>query len=180
MSFKPWTLDKLLDANESLNLKLDPELIGERFSTFGGSARWFLDDDECFDYEEIKVDLHAKARQIKTLDKLDDCLNAIEKTEEISHNIFHYHPLKRDKPPYATSYETCFASPQVCQWVHQSINNCETEQLERLLKVFTAAPKQFSTMRGFLFEHHCARTLIAGGDFAQAGNCYVMQTSPQS
>jgi hypothetical protein len=79
-----WSLEELLEANELLQIGLDTETIQQRYSVFGGLARYCLSVSDAF----VRVGrelLDANLSRVKTCDQLLELLEETQQTTEVSH-----------------------------------------------------------------------------------------------
>lgn len=93
ITFPPWDLRELLDANVALNLGLDIDGIHMRFEFFGGTARYCLHEDRNF----VQDEWDRICFRIGSLQTFEDFRQLVidfnTKRHDASHSILHSVPV---------------------------------------------------------------------------------------
>jgi hypothetical protein len=145
-----WSLAELLEANVLLQIGLDDETIQQRYSVFGGVARYCLAPSD--EFVEVAIDvLDANLSELKTCDQLRELLRETQQKTEVSHRLFHMTPTIRDKPPFARFFTYSFASRHVAQLISDTIKKNDHALRRNLLDFLKISPGA-NNLIGELFQ----------------------------
>lgn len=160
-----WTLEELQQANILLGLGINEEVLNERFSYFGGTARLCLALNSDY-YKKALSSMEKRTLTFKSLVYLEKLLHDKCLEEEVKHSIFHYVPVLSEHPHFMPFFsKLTFCSDRVSQDIFFNIqNNLEQEekQFVHFLRYFPEAP----TFLGWLFENKCHKSFVEGGQFS--------------
>jgi hypothetical protein len=94
-----WGLTELYDANEVLQLNIDEDKIYDRYTLFGGSARYCLSTDDEFVADGTEL-IYSAISKISGIDQLSGCFDGSLEPNAIVHRLMKYIPSDNRKGAY--------------------------------------------------------------------------------
>jgi hypothetical protein len=164
-----WTEREMLEAVESLELRLDDRLIQNLITRFGGSVRYILTEDD--DFRKVGMQNQEKAiRSIKSFVDLEKCLDLVMNDKDIIHRVFYFVP-KMNCPK---EFEMRLGSIYIAFYVEANLKEADEQERLKLFRWLQLHGQSRSTA-GWLFENYChgilssgfnaeAKSLTAGGN----------------
>lgn len=157
--FPRWDLKELIDAAIGLDLGFEPEIIEERYSIFGGIARFCLCRDKNFaqnHYDEIRNQIGNISSFEMLRVVLAECSTV---PDHIGHSIVHMTPMfmrsfLREKKTEGTlpyTAKLCLASPHVARLLDEQISRMRRAGRKQFLG-YLISIKQAEGFLGWLFE----------------------------
>jgi hypothetical protein len=154
----PWNISELLAANEDLELNMDANEINNRFSFFGGSARYCLSVNDEF-LSAGKHDIESALKKINGFDQLRDCYFGNADLNNVVHCLMYYCP--ENNPIFATlSPASNLIDQMLAERLKQKLNDNR-----KLLMMWLDGSDKGSSFAGFLFEKFAHERLLDGGQF---------------
>jgi hypothetical protein len=151
-----WTEREIFEAAELLELGLDYDLIPKLLSTFGGTVRYILTEDEIFRIEGFQ-NLKKAINSVKSLADLEKCLDLKVDDKDIIHRLFYFVPIT-GKP---NMYEMCFGSNYIALAVGANLKEVDEQERLKLFRWLDSHGQSRSTA-GWLFENYCHHFLSSG------------------
>jgi hypothetical protein len=124
---------------------LTAEVVEERFSKFGGSARYCLTRSSSF-YSSGLALLNWKCTNIESLRELEDKRRFLA---DSPHHLLFIFPVTEYR------YVFDFGSPYIRQRIFQRVLTRSVNDLKKVISTFAGMPRQFQTMSGNVFEAVC-------------------------
>jgi hypothetical protein len=154
-----WDIGELQNALETLELKIEDEVLEERFAFFGGSARYCLSTD-------LRFVLKGRDKVNKALGKIEgfemvkDCFDGNLDLNTIVHRLMYYRPDDPERD-FALLFP---ASVEISMMLKSRLDKKLSNERAKLLRWLDGAGKA-SVFSGWLFENFVHEILLDGGDF---------------
>jgi hypothetical protein len=158
MYMPTWDISELLDANEELEMNIDTNEIINRFSLFGGSARYCLSTSDAF-ISDGKNGINSALIKINGFDQMRDCFLGNADLYTSVHRLMHY--LPDNNPRFAKLIP---ASKLIDQKLAERLKMKLDDNQKQLMMELDGSDKG-SSFAGFLFEKFAHERLLDGGQF---------------
>ncbi len=155
--FPVWTLQELKEANALLELGIDDDVIEQRYSLFGGSARTCLRTyaagyrDDCFT-------LDTTISNVTSYSIISNILKKKAAPQIIGNIIFRYIPVPGNLTTLPILFDLDFCSPLVAAKVDSEIQDKSYERRCEMMNSINGISES-ATFFGWLFEKYVVRML---------------------
>jgi hypothetical protein len=154
-----WDIGELQSALEALELKIEDDVLEERFAFFGGSARYCLSTD-------LRFVLKGRDKVNKALGKIEgfemvkDCFDGNLDLNKIVHRLMYYRPDDPERD-FASLFP---ASVEISIMLKNRLDKKLSNERAKLMHWLDGAGKA-SVFSGWLFENFVHEVLLDGGRF---------------